>query len=788
MVQFNTRANEILLKLVYYGPGLSGKTTNLQSLHARCRDTQRGEMFSVNTQEDRTLFFDLLPINLGYIYGNAIHLQVYTVPGQVQYDASRRVVLGGADGVVFVADSSESKMQENVDSLSNLYHNLNANRLNIKQIPFVLQYNKRDLEDAMAVGVMNRRLNFRSVPYFESVACEGAGVLETFVAITRETVGHTFRKYHLDKKIKDFDEMLNLIESNVRASMQGPAAEDNPEGPRADTTVIRHSNVSTADLQPGKAADPEELLEDALKSSMETARLYSELKQTKETLEKKNQELSLLAGQLERANQDNLKTRRYMEGLVQNIGEALISYSADGKILTWNVAAERIFGYSRPEIVGRNMSQLTPDNLLRETDQVAQQLARGQVLRSVATTRLRKGGVAFPASITYAPVRANDDRILAFSALVRDLTEQRDLEERLVRSQKQESLGRLVPALFHEVANRLTPVLLESRLLSDAPLEPRLAAQLVRLTAAAEGVQTLLRPLQTVLSPPAPRGVPAQLNRLVEEAATLVGPGAERLGVSIEMNLEPSLPETSVDPALMVQALVNVMLNGVQAMAMSASKRLRVGTRLAEGTLQIAVQDTGSPMSEAGQRGLLDPSAASSTDSLGMPIADIILQQHGGRLTVRSQEGMGNAVLLEVPLKVSAPAPAPPSLVGYKALVVDDEPILLECLADALGLWGMDVEACPGGKEAIDCLGSRQFDLIVSDIRMPGLSGFEFYAWLKDHQPAMAGRILFTTGDAFDADTRTFLESNRLPVLGKPFDLKQLRVSLELLVGTPPTE
>ena len=165
MVQFNTRANEILLKLVYYGPGLSGKTTNLKSLHAMCSDAQRGEMFSVNTQEDRTLFFDLLPINLGYIYGNSIHLQVYTVPGQVQYDASRRVVLGGADGVVFVADSSESKMQDNVDSLSNLYHNLNANRLNIKQIPFVIQYNKRDLADAMAVGVMNRRLNFRRSPH-----------------------------------------------------------------------------------------------------------------------------------------------------------------------------------------------------------------------------------------------------------------------------------------------------------------------------------------------------------------------------------------------------------------------------------------------------------------------------------------------------------------------------------------------------------------------------------------------------------------------------------------------
>ncbi|HEX9081709.1 MAG TPA: ADP-ribosylation factor-like protein, partial [Holophagaceae bacterium] len=339
MVQFNTRANEILLKLVYYGPGLSGKTTNLQSLHAMCAEAQRGEMFSVNTQEDRTLFFDLLPINLGYIYGNAIHLQIYTVPGQVQYDASRRVVLGGADGVVFVADSSEAKMQENVDSLSNLYHNLNANRLNIKQIPFVLQYNKRDLPDAMAVGVMNRRLNFRNVPYFEAVANRGTGVLDTFLTITRDTVGYTFKKYHLDKKIKDFDEMLNLIETNIRSSMRElPPPKESGASLASEATVLRHANVSVSDLAPGKAADAQELLEDALKSNMETARLYSELKQVKESLEQKNEEMSQLYSQLERANQDNLKTRRYLESLVQNMGEAVISFTADGKILTWNAA------------------------------------------------------------------------------------------------------------------------------------------------------------------------------------------------------------------------------------------------------------------------------------------------------------------------------------------------------------------------------------------------------------------------------------------------------------------
>src|SRR5208283_358993 len=400
MVQFNTRANEILLKLVYYGPGLSGKTTNLRALHAMCRESNRGEMFSVNTQEDRTLFFDLLPINLGYIYGNSIHLQIYTVPGQVQYDASRRVVLGGADGVVFVADSSEAQMQENVDSLSNLYHNLNANRLNIKQIPFVIQYNKRDLANAMPVGAMNRRLNFRSVPYYEAVANRGEGVLDTSLAITRETVGSTFRKYHLDKKIKDFDEMLNLIESNVRANMQELPSPAEPAVPQPESVVLRHASTSVADLVPGKVADAQDLLEDALKSNMETARLYSELKSVKEAMEKKNEELRQIYAQLERANQDNLKTRRYLEGLIQSVGEAIISFSADGRILTWNAAAEQIFGYPRAEIVGRTFHQLTPPSRAGELEQVINLVGKGQTIRDVSTSRLRKDGAEFPCSIT----------------------------------------------------------------------------------------------------------------------------------------------------------------------------------------------------------------------------------------------------------------------------------------------------------------------------------------------------------------------------------------------------
>lgn len=790
MVQFNTRANEILLKLVYYGPGLSGKTTNLQMLHALCGEGSRGEMFSVNTQEDRTLFFDLLPINLGYIYGNAIHLQIYTVPGQVQYDASRRVVLGGADGVVFVADSSEAKMQDNVDSLSNLYHNLNANRLNIKQIPFVIQYNKRDLPDAMAVGVMNRRLNFRSVPYFEATAYKGLGVLDTFLAVTKETVAYTFKKYHLDKKIKDFDEMLGLIESNIRSSMRElpPAPAEPPAQMQAnqDQTVLRHSNVSVNDLQPGHVADAQELLEDALKSNMETARLYSELKSAKDSLERKNEEMAQLYQQLERVNQDNQKTRKYLEGLVQSMGEALVSFTPEGKILTWNAAAERIFGYQRPEIVGKPVSMLVPDSLVAESDGHVQQVLRGQALRGLETTRLRKGGVAFPAEIGYAPVRGADERILAISALVRDLEEQKSLESQLAQSKQFEALGRLVPGLFHEVANRLTPVLLESRLLLEGAMDPHQQEQATRLARSAESLQTMLEPMLLVLDPPAPARTPVSLNQLAQEALAQAGPAAQRQAATLESNLDPTLPTAALDGGLVNLAIQALVAQGLAAMTQSPTKRLRIATRRAGDMLQVLVQDSGNPMNPEELAALLKPTRAQTAEHLAMPMAEAVARTHGGRLTLRSQLGLGNAYLLELPFQEAAAAPAKPaaSLSGLKALVVDDETFLLECLQEALQAWGVDVTAAARGDAAVARLQEKEFDLILSDIRMPGLTGMEIYAWLQAHKPEMTQRILFTTGDAFDADTQSFLEKNTLPHLGKPFDLKKLKGAVAQLVGS----
>src|SRR5688572_1871597 len=184
MVLFNYSTKELTAKVVYYGPGLCGKTTNLQWIHEKLPIRNKGKMLSLATEADRTLFFDFLPIELGSIRGMKTRIQLYTVPGQVFYNATRRMVLKGADCVVFVADSQEAMIDADLDSLANLRENLEVNEINPDEIPMVLQYNKRDLPNALPVEILNERLNPKGVPFFEAVAKQGIGVEETLKGAT----------------------------------------------------------------------------------------------------------------------------------------------------------------------------------------------------------------------------------------------------------------------------------------------------------------------------------------------------------------------------------------------------------------------------------------------------------------------------------------------------------------------------------------------------------------------------------------------------------------------------
>jgi len=195
MVLFNAATKELTAKIVYYGPGLCGKTTNLQHVYDSLPQDGRGKMLSLATQTDRTLFFDFLPIELGTIRGMKTRIQLYTVPGQVFYDATRKLVLRGADAVVFVADSQAPALESNKESFQNLIDNLREQGAELEKMPHVLQWNKRDTPNALPTDVLNREINRFGCPTFEACAMRGEGVRETLTGVARLVLKHLAEKY-----------------------------------------------------------------------------------------------------------------------------------------------------------------------------------------------------------------------------------------------------------------------------------------------------------------------------------------------------------------------------------------------------------------------------------------------------------------------------------------------------------------------------------------------------------------------------------------------------------------
>ena len=190
MVQINFAKREINCKLVYYGPGLSGKTTNLEVVHKKAPASKKGELTSIATEGDRTLFFDYMPLELGKVGGMNTKFQLYTVPGQVYYNATRKLVLQGADGVVFVADSQARQLDENIESFQDLHANLAEQGVDARQMPLVIQYNKTDLppEIITPMAELDEVLNFRNVPSFPADALHGPGVFETLRGISEQVL------------------------------------------------------------------------------------------------------------------------------------------------------------------------------------------------------------------------------------------------------------------------------------------------------------------------------------------------------------------------------------------------------------------------------------------------------------------------------------------------------------------------------------------------------------------------------------------------------------------------
>ena len=258
MVLFNYTTRELTAKIVYYGPGLCGKTTNLQFIYDGLpTQVKKGKMLSLATKTDRTLFFDFLPIELGRIRGMRTRVQLYTVPGQVFYNSTRKLVLKGADGVVFVADSQQKMMESNVESYRNLEENLGEIGLKLEEIPLVMQFNKRDLPNLSSVEEMNTLINRHNAPFYEAVATTGIGVEDTLKAVTKLVLNHLAAKYQLGTAEEGKPERQPAAASGI-ASLRDTAEAPRPSAPvRTPTPEPAAALATTANY-----AEDSSLLED----------------------------------------------------------------------------------------------------------------------------------------------------------------------------------------------------------------------------------------------------------------------------------------------------------------------------------------------------------------------------------------------------------------------------------------------------------------------------------------------------------------------------------------------
>ncbi len=286
MVQFNFSERTIKAKVVYYGPPQSGKTTNLEQIHRISDPEGANRLISLNTAQDRTLFFDLLPFSLGSVSGYDFKIQLYTVPGQVQYNATRRVVLAGADAVVFVADSHRPMAKENLAAFENMKVNLLANRLVPEKVPLVVQYNKQDLDPLIPREELDRALNFWGRRAFPAVAARGEGVMETFGAVVQDMLSAIAVKYNLKEKGLDPEAVPGIVaqafaEIVRKAPPRAPAGGATPAPPGPPRMVIAEpEGIEPAyPGQVGPEVNPvsEELLNRAIRANVELAQALGQL-------------------------------------------------------------------------------------------------------------------------------------------------------------------------------------------------------------------------------------------------------------------------------------------------------------------------------------------------------------------------------------------------------------------------------------------------------------------------------------------------------------------------------
>ncbi len=486
--------------------------------------------------------------------------------------------------------------------------------------------------------------------------------------------------------------------------------------------------------------------------------------------------------------------------------DAVVTIDAAGCIVEFNPTAERMFGVRREEAIGREAATMLMPAALREAHRrgLARRAEGGEALapgRRMETTAVRADGTEFPVEVAVSRIPASGSPV--FTGFIRDLTERRRLEEELRQAEKMSAVGLLVSGVAHELNNPLAGVLGYAQLLLKDDADEKVRRGLESIQREAERCKRIVQNLQSFARRHKPQEDHVGVNGILESTLELRAYQLKVDDIAVTFDLDPDLPKTMADFHQLRQVFLNIIVNAHQALvARGGPGSLLLRTRRRGETIVVEIEDDGPGIAVDHVSRVFDPffttKEVGQGTGLGLSICYGIVKEHGGNISARNTPGGGAQFTVELPVRSPSPSRAAPAGEpggpegaprGLNILVVDDEPAILEILHDVLSLDGHRVDTALSGAAALRKLERESYDVVICDLKMPGMTGQEVYEKVRSMDVERARRIVFSTGDTASLETHDFLERTGNLYLQKPFSLEAIRglVASLAAVDAPPT-
>jgi PAS domain S-box-containing protein len=488
------------------------------------------------------------------------------------------------------------------------------------------------------------------------------------------------------------------------------------------------------------------------------------------------------------------RSEQHLVEMVAATPDTVVVGDVDRNIVMINAAAEHMLGYQPEILIGRPLNLLFPPESIEDARAMLRQLQAHGLVRDWETYTLARNGEHIPVSISLGALRGSDGSFEGLIAIARDLRERRRLEQQLVQAERLSAVGGLVAGVAHELNNPLTTVLGFSELLSRAALPAGAARDVQHIHQAAERCKRIVADLLSFARAPKTARVPEDLNKLVERVLALMGYAMRSAGVEVDVSLDASLNFVVLDAHQIQQVLFNLLQNALQALEHQAPpRRVEVSTVRQDSVVVLRVADNGPGIVPEHLNRLFEPFFSTKEvgqgTGLGLALVYSAVREHGGTIRANNLPGGGAEFIVELPDVVesapveSAPAhdEAPDFVAGRKrVLVVDDEAPVRKLLDATLGEWGFTVDTAADGVAALRQIERHAlgYDVVLADVRMPGLGGAELYQHIADRAPDLARRVIFITGDTVSPETRAFLEGTNLPAVAKPFSAADIKAAI----------